>query len=122
ILIFPIINSIMRPNPLYAIYTPENTVCQGGHFYATSTIQDTFSALVHTFICDVHITKTAYTESRFILAQMINFYHTALVKQTIIHGSTKPHIPDVTKQEPFMDLLVICSLGVLINVLSHKTY
>ena len=79
-------NSIMRPNTLHAVYTPEPTVCRGGHFYATSTIQDTFSGLVHSYVCESFITNSTYAESRFILAEMINFYHTILVKQAINNG------------------------------------
>lgn len=76
----------MRPNTLHAVYTPEHAVCRGGHFYATSTIQDTFSALVHTFVGDLIVTNATYPESRFILAEMINFYHIALVRQAAITG------------------------------------
>ena len=81
-------NSIMRPNTLHAVYTPEHAVCRGGHYYATSTMQDTFSGLVHAFICELTVTNAIYPESRFILAEMINFYHTVLVKQYIISGQS----------------------------------
>ena len=79
-------NSIMRLNTLHAVYTPEHAVCRGGHFLATSTMQDTFSALVHTFVCAATITNEIYHESRFILTKMIMFYHTAFVKQALISG------------------------------------
>ena len=78
----------MRPNTLHAVYTPEHAVCRGGHYYATSTMQDTFSGLIHTFVCELTVTNAIYPESRFILAEMINFYHTVLVKQTIISGQS----------------------------------
>ena len=78
----------MRPNTLHAVYTPEHAVCRGGHYYATSTMQDTFSGLIHTFVCELTITNAIYTESRFILAEMINFYHTVLVKQSTISGQS----------------------------------
>lgn len=83
-----LVNSIMRPNTLHAVYTPEHAVCRGGHFYATSTIQDTFSAVVHTFVCELIITNATYPESRFILTEMISFYHTALVKEAIMNGQS----------------------------------
>ncbi len=76
----------MRPNTYHAVYTPEHSVCQGGHFYASSTMQDTFSGLVHTFICQLVVTNTTYPESRFILAGIINFYYTGLIKQTTTQG------------------------------------
>ena len=81
-------NSIMRPNTLHAVYTPEHAVCRGGHYYATSTMQDTFSGLVHTLILELVATNAVYPESRVILAEMINFYHTALVKKSTIKGQS----------------------------------
>ncbi len=53
-------------------------------------MQDTFAALVHTFMIDATVTNAVYPESRFVLATMINFYHTALVKQVIISGQSSP--------------------------------
>lgn len=78
----------MRPNTLHAVFTPEHAVCQGGHYYATSTIQDTLSGILHTFVCELAVTNASYPESRFILAEMINFYHTALVKEAITNGQS----------------------------------
>ena len=83
----------MRPNTLHTVYTPEHMVCHGGHFYATSTMQDTVVAIIHTFICDHYITNSSNPESRLILANMLNFYHTTLVKKTMIGGQS-PIIPD----------------------------
>ncbi|KJA12766.1 hypothetical protein HYPSUDRAFT_152259, partial [Hypholoma sublateritium FD-334 SS-4] len=88
ILLQPGSELIMRPNTLHAVYTPEHAVCRGGHFYATSTMQDTFCALVHTFACDLVATNATYPEARFIMTEMINFYHTALVKQAKINGQS----------------------------------
>jgi hypothetical protein len=73
-------NRIMRPNTIHAVYTPEHSVCRGGHFYARSTMKDTVVSLVHTFICDLFITNVDQCGSRFFLIEMINFYHSALVK------------------------------------------
>lgn len=51
-------------------------------------MRDTFAALVHTFVIDATVTNAVYLESRFVLASMINFYHTALVKQVMINGQS----------------------------------
>ncbi len=37
-------------------------------------------------------------------------------------GSAKAHVPDVTNEKTFVDFLVVCCLGVLLNVLCHMTY
>lgn len=73
----------MRPNTLHAVYSPQDSVCHGGHYYATSTMRDTFVGLVHTFLLDDYITNISHPPSRFLLAEMINFYHSALVKGVI---------------------------------------
>lgn len=78
----------MRPNTLHAVYSPDHAVCRGGHFYATSTIQDMFSGMVHCLVCNYVSTNSCYPESRFIMAEMINFYHMALVKQAVIDGQS----------------------------------
>ncbi|KAF8174866.1 hypothetical protein BJ912DRAFT_1064510 [Pholiota molesta] len=123
ILLQPGSRLIMRPNTLHAVYTPEHAVCRGGHFYATSTMQDTFVGLVHAFICDKFITNTSHAPSRFILAEMINFYHTALVKNNLrANDPARHHVPALKTEESLMDFLVVCGLGVLINVLSLETY
>ncbi len=76
----------MRPNTPHAVYTTEHAVCRGGHFYATSTMKDTFAALIHAFVIDQIVTNATYAESRLILAEMINFYHTVLVRGATISG------------------------------------
>lgn len=73
----------MRPNTLHATYTIQDSLCRGGHFYATSTIRDTLVGLVHTFVCDKYITNASHPPSRFILAEMINFFHASIVKNFI---------------------------------------
>lgn len=46
--------------------------------------------------------------------QILNFLWAA--------GNSKSHIPDIAQEKCFIDLLVVCSFGVLINVLCHRTY
>ena len=37
-------------------------------------------------------------------------------------GSAKAHVPDVTNEKTFVDFLIVCCLGVSLNVLCHMTY
>lgn len=83
ILLVPGTEMYMRPNTIHAVYTPKPTVVEGGHFLATSTMQDTMFGLIHSFVGDRFVTNTAHAASRFILRQMISFYHSALVKGTV---------------------------------------
>lgn len=74
----------MRPNTLHAVYSVSDSTCRGGHYYATSTMKDTFVGLVHTLMCDKYITNISHGPSRFILAEMINFFHASIVKKNIV--------------------------------------
>jgi hypothetical protein len=73
----------MRPNTLHCVYSVKDSICRGGHYYATSTMRDTFMGLVHTLFLDMDHTRTSQPPSRFLLAEMINFYHSALVQRVI---------------------------------------
>ncbi|KAF9473554.1 hypothetical protein BDN70DRAFT_785722, partial [Pholiota conissans] len=113
----------MRPNTLHAVLTAMDSVCGGGHFYATSTMLDTFVGLVHTFICDLYITNISHPPSRFILTQMINFYHAGLLRENMeLDDPARPHAFHLEEPAAVADLLLICALGTLINVLSFETY
>ena len=35
---------------MHAVFSPENCIFDGGHFYATSTMKDTMFGIVHSFI------------------------------------------------------------------------
>jgi hypothetical protein len=69
----------MRPNTPHVVVTLEHSVFNGGHFYATSTIKQTFYGLIHCLVAKRYISNTSHAPSRFVLRQMLAFYHTALV-------------------------------------------
>jgi len=73
----------MRPNTPHAVYTPENSICHGGHFFASTTLKDTFSGIVHSFMADAYITNNSPKHSRYALRRIIIFYHYALVREMI---------------------------------------
>lgn len=65
----------MRPNTAHAVYTPEHAICHGGHFYATSTIQDSCFGVFHTFVSSSTITNTEHDiDSRRLLRRLLLFY------------------------------------------------
>ena len=88
---------IMRPNALHAVYTPENAICHGGHFFASATLKDTFSGIVHTFMADEYITNNSPKHSKQALRRIIIFYHYALTRQMIEVDGTclEPHLIDL---------------------------
>ena len=72
----------MRPNTPHAVFTLDHSICHGGYFYATSTMQDTEIGLMHTFIGNSLIANVAHLPTRAILRRMALFYH----KSLILHG------------------------------------
>lgn len=69
----------MPPNVVHAVYTPQDTICHGSHFYASSTMQSTLASLVHGFICHTYITNISHPEARSFLRRLLHFYHRGLV-------------------------------------------
>ena len=65
----------MRPNSPHMVYTIENAISKGSYFYATSTLTDTFTGLVHCLIADRVVTNTSHFASRFLLLRMIHYFH-----------------------------------------------
>ena len=69
------LHSFMHPNTPHAVLTPENTVCHGGHFYATSTIHDTCLGIYHGFVMHSKISNTWHDDAWRILHRMVIYYN-----------------------------------------------
>lgn len=70
----------MRPNTPHAAYTPENAICMGGHFYATSTIQSSMFGIIHAFVAGLLVTNTEHPVWRNLMRRMALYYHAMLVE------------------------------------------
>ena len=130
----------MRPNTIHAVYTLSSLVVHGGHFFSTSTMRDSLAATLHTCILNRLITNTYHSPAYTLICHMIDLYHHALIKcnmdnnselllfwkqnysLTLELDSTMAHIPDVSTPDGLIDLLSICSLGKLLNVVDFRTY
>jgi hypothetical protein len=73
----------MRPNTPHAVFTPEHVICNGGHFYATSTMQDTMFGIVNTFICPDVLTNAQKSTHGLVLRRIASFYYDVLVNQKL---------------------------------------
>lgn len=78
--------SIMRPNTPHVVFTPEYSICHGGHFYATTTMQDTMFGIIHTFISPIDLTNTDHRNHGIFLRRIAAFYHESLVEQPLEDG------------------------------------
>lgn len=57
------------------VYTIEDSIVHGSHFYATSTLTDTFAGIVHCLIADNVVTNTSHFSSRSLLLRMLHYFH-----------------------------------------------
>lgn len=76
-------SSFMQPGCPHFVYGPENTICHGGHYYATCLMQATLQSVVHNFVVGVFITNTTHQPSRLLLRRIILFYGLGLVENRI---------------------------------------
>jgi hypothetical protein len=69
----------MRPNTPHMVFTIEDSICHGSHFYSTSTLSDTFAGIVHCLIAENVVTNTFHYRSRSLLLRMIHYFHEELI-------------------------------------------
>lgn len=120
----------MRPNTPHLVMTPESSICYGGHFYTCSTIRETCYGLLHTFVASSLITNTHHTAaSRDILRRLLTYFWTVIRTDYITPNATnkmadkyRGRVPDVFTFSGLIDLLSLCIIVELGNVLHYKTY
>ena len=66
---------------MHAVFTPAATICHGGHFYSTSTLQDILRGTIHGFMDHTKITNTNHPPAAALLRRMSTFYFTGLVQE-----------------------------------------
>ncbi|KAF9470699.1 hypothetical protein BDN70DRAFT_901903 [Pholiota conissans] len=122
----------MRPNTGHSVFTAEDTIVIGGHYYATSTMKDTLCALILAFAASDYITNTEHLPSRQILRFMMIFYFDGLEQKRFLKDdpvvshlpkldplSTAPDFNTITE---FETLFSMCCLAIFSNVLHPLTY
>ena len=65
----------MRPNTPHMVYTIEDSICHCSHFYATSTLTDTFAGIVHYLIAENVVTNTSHFAACYLLLHMLHYFH-----------------------------------------------
>lgn len=72
----------MRPNTPHAVFTAENAICYGSHYYSTSNLQDTLFSIIHCFVANRLITNTDHAPSRRLLQRMMTYFFEVLVLES----------------------------------------
>ncbi|KAH6909845.1 hypothetical protein BKA70DRAFT_1425560 [Coprinopsis sp. MPI-PUGE-AT-0042] len=117
---------IMAPNTPHAIWTLEDSICHGGHFYTIPALLDTAAGLVHTFIRDGDVTNTSHTAaSRLLLRRLVHYFHQSFVINNGSYDASHAdadHLPDFTDPNTFQAVFSLLFLIELQNVLDPRSY
>ena len=73
----------MKPNTPHFVLGMENSICYGGHFFSTLTMQQTLSGVIHSFMLDKFLTNTTHQASRQLLRRILILYLHGLMDQKI---------------------------------------
>ena len=78
----------MAPNVAHAVFTLEDSICHGGHFYSIPMILRSVVGMIHTFVRDDDLTNTNHTPaSRMLLRRILYYLHQVFIeKGTIVSG------------------------------------
>lgn len=73
----------MKPGLPHFVYGLENTIIHGGHFYASSLMQDTLSSMIHTFVLNSFISNTFHVPCHLLLRRIVIFWGLALLENRL---------------------------------------
>ncbi|KAH6869620.1 hypothetical protein BKA70DRAFT_1029423, partial [Coprinopsis sp. MPI-PUGE-AT-0042] len=115
---------IMAPNTMHAVWTMENSICYGGHFYSVATLLPTVVGVIHAFIGEASLTNTDHFPSRLLLRRMVHFFHFAFIcKGGVLAASAdKEHLPDFEDAGMFAGTFALLCFMELQNVLDFRSY
>ncbi|KAJ3499602.1 hypothetical protein NLJ89_g10083 [Agrocybe chaxingu] len=122
VLLEPGTRLVMRPNTPHLVYTFGHTIAYGGHFYSTSVLRDTAFGVMHTFVGSSVLTNTSHYPSRHLLRRMVYFFHESLVRGSSCSAAVSAHLFDLSDPQTPFDLIIFCSLIMLLTALDFQTY
>ncbi|KAH6891575.1 hypothetical protein BKA70DRAFT_1119956, partial [Coprinopsis sp. MPI-PUGE-AT-0042] len=146
VVLMPGTRLIMAPNTPHAVWTLEDSICHGGHFYTIPTLLDTAAGLIHTFIRDGDVTNTSHTAaSRLLLRRLVHYFHQSFIVNDGSYDASREscrsiaysllisqhfpitdadadHLPDFTDPNTFHAVFSLLFLIELQNVLDPRSY
>ncbi|PPQ73447.1 hypothetical protein CVT24_008149 [Panaeolus cyanescens] len=113
----------MGPNTPHAVLGLAKTITQGGHFYACQLLRYSAAAIVHAFSLNDYVTNSTQVRSRIFLRRILLFYYNYLFENEPIHlESVRVHLPDMDTISGYLDVLSLCNICIMGNVLDFRTY
>lgn len=112
---------IMQPNTAYASYTIDNTLCHGGYFLATSTLQRSIHGAIHAFFNP----RSSASLEHHVFEQEMNSL-AAFFYRTLVLGDAREldegHIPDVSTLQGLEDLIRFACGIFTLTIIAPSTY
>ncbi|KAF8953374.1 hypothetical protein BDZ97DRAFT_1679585 [Flammula alnicola] len=113
----------MRVTQPHAVYGPKPTICYSSHFCLTHLMEATSQGLLHAFIINEFITNTSHCSSCHLLCHIVDFYYLGLIEKIIpLSDPSYCHLLQVNTFQDLINLLFLCNLVILANVLDFCTY
>ncbi|TFK68887.1 hypothetical protein BDN72DRAFT_858108 [Pluteus cervinus] len=106
----------MRPNTPHAVITPESSICYGGYLICHTTIRDTCYGLFHSASRGHVLTNVAGIPEALLLLRRIMMYWASVVPTS----RSNPHQPDPETAEGVLDILTVCILAEVGNLLDDR--
>ncbi|PPQ76656.1 hypothetical protein CVT26_013946 [Gymnopilus dilepis] len=107
----------MRAAQPYVVYSHENTVVQGGYFYLSGLMRWTSLGLISGLTARKYYSDAYDWNCPRLLRCIVEFYSLGFLE----HRSYK-HLPRIHTVDGLLDLLSLCNLLVLSNVIDFRTY
>lgn len=115
--------SLMPPNTPHAVLSPTNSIFQGGHFYALTTMRDTHAGLVHMLTQERYITNTSHPPLRMMIRKVVAYVHANVFPAKYDRlDRSQCFDPTQLDNQTMIYLFSVISLGFLSNVLDPRTY
>lgn len=114
----------MRPGTPHFVVTLEASICNGGHFYCSATMQDTSFALFHDLVLHNVVTNTFHPDHRLLLAHMSLYWANTIMEESDDYLSSlpRPHLPDIQSYSGLVDLLSLMNIIIFGSILWQERY
>ncbi|KAF8231432.1 hypothetical protein L208DRAFT_1277151, partial [Tricholoma matsutake] len=104
----------------HTVLTVDSAICYGGHFYASSMLEESNFGFFNSFLGSTLLTNAQHTsDAQLMLQQMVAYFHHVYLQPN--YNSPVSHVPVVTDPDGLMVLLSMCNLLEASNILHHGT-
>ncbi|PPR00997.1 hypothetical protein CVT24_000571 [Panaeolus cyanescens] len=113
----------MGPNRPHVVIGLTKAITSGGHFFAALLLRDTATGIIHAFILNALLTNSTHVRSRLLLRRILLFYFMMIFqKKPILLESVRSHLPDIKSFSGYLDVLSLCNICIMGNILDFRTY